>query len=248
MCNHKTSLCPLKPLAPKEKQLSMDARKEGLPLETLFSDQYPQVRRWLAPFILACSLYFLLWIPVDQPSWVSALIKCQPILCLVVFLWAVAPGGSSTWLLQGALVCSAVGDACLIWPEAFFYGTAAFSVAHLFYLGAFGLTPLQPGLLLCTTLASLTYYSFLLLHLEQGMVLPVMAYGLILNSMLWRSLVWGGSASWGAVLFTFSDGVLAWDTFVYSLPFARLVTMSTYYAAQLLLILSALRNPGLKTH
>jgi alkenylglycerophosphocholine/alkenylglycerophosphoethanolamine hydrolase len=84
--------------------------------------KYPQVRRWLAPFILACSLYFLLWIPVDQPSWVSALIKCQPILCLVVFLWAVAPGGSSTWLLQGALVCSAVGDACLIWPEAFFYG------------------------------------------------------------------------------------------------------------------------------
>lgn len=127
-------------------------------------------------------------------------------------------------------------------------GMAAFSAAHLFYLGAFGLSPLQPGLLLCTTLASLTYYSFLLLHLEQGMVLPVAAYGLVLNSMLWRSLVWGGSASWGAVLFTFSDGVLAWDTFVYSLPFARLVTMSTYYAAQLLLTLSALRTPGLKTH
>ena len=84
--------------------------------------KHPQVRRWLVPFILACFLYFLLWIPVDQPSWVSALIKCQPILCLVVFLWAVAPGGSYTWLLQGALVCSAVGDACLIWPEAFFYG------------------------------------------------------------------------------------------------------------------------------
>lgn len=84
--------------------------------------KYPQVCRWLVPFILACSLYFLLWIPVDQPSWVSALIKCQPILCLVVFLWAVAPGGSYTWLLQGALVCSSVGDACLIWPEAFLYG------------------------------------------------------------------------------------------------------------------------------
>eukprot|EP00073_Rattus_norvegicus_P043244 XP_017445235.1 PREDICTED: lysoplasmalogenase isoform X2 [Rattus norvegicus] len=85
--------------------------------------KYPQVRRWLAPFIVACSLYFLLWIPEDQPSWVSALVKCQPILCLVLFLWAVAPGGSYTWLLQGALTCSAVGDACLIWPEAFFYGT-----------------------------------------------------------------------------------------------------------------------------
>ncbi|XP_052026012.1 lysoplasmalogenase [Apodemus sylvaticus] len=226
----------------------MDAREEGLPLETLLSDQHPQVRRWLVPFILACFLYFLLWIPVDQPSWVSALIKCQPILCLVVFLWAVAPGGSYTWLLQGALVCSAVGDACLIWPEAFFYGVAAFSVAHLLYLWAFGLSPLRPRVLLCTSLASLTYYSFLLPHLKPNMVLPVSAYGLVLNSMLWRGLGWGGSAGWGAVLFVFSDCVLAWNTFVSSLPFARLVTMSTYYAAQLLLTLSALRNPGLKTH
>lgn len=127
-------------------------------------------------------------------------------------------------------------------------GMAAFSVAHLLYLWAFGLSPLQPGLLLCTTLASLTYYSFLLPHLELDMVLPVSAYGLILNSMVWRALVCGGSAGWGAVFFIFSDGVLAWDTFVYSLPFGRLVTMSTYYAAQLLLTLSALRNPGLKTH
>ncbi|XP_051018241.1 lysoplasmalogenase [Acomys russatus] len=226
----------------------MDARKEGLPLKIIFSDQHPQVRRWLVPFILACSLYFLLWIPDDQPSWVSALVKCLPILCLVVFLWAVAPGGSYSRLLQGALVCSAVGDACLIWPEAFVYGMAAFSAAHLFYLWAFGLSPLKPGLLLVTILTSLIYYSFLVPHLEPDMVLPVLAYGLILTSMLWRSLVWGGSASWGGVVFTVSDGVLAWNTFVYSFPFARLLTMTTYYVAQLLLTLSALRDPGLKTH
>lgn len=127
-------------------------------------------------------------------------------------------------------------------------GMAAFSAAHLFYLWAFGLSPLKPGLLLFTTLASLIYYSFLLPHLELNMVLPVLSYGLILNSMLWRSLVWGGSAGWGAVLFTISDGVLAWNTFVHSLPFAHIVIMSTYYAAQLLFTLSALRYPGLKTH
>ncbi|XP_041510569.1 lysoplasmalogenase [Microtus oregoni] len=226
----------------------MDARKEGLLLKTLFSDQHPQVCRWLVPFILACSFYFLLWIPEDQPSWVSALVKCLPILCLVVFLWAVTPGRSSSWLLQGALVCSAVGDACLIWPKTFLYGMAAFSAAHLFYLRAFGLSPLQPGLLLYIMLASLIYYSFLLPHLEPDMVLPVLAYGLILSSMLWRSLVRGGSAGWGGVLFTISDGVLAWNAFIRSLPFARHVIMTTYYAAQLLLILSGLRNPGLKTH
>lgn len=127
-------------------------------------------------------------------------------------------------------------------------GMAAFSAAHLFYLWAFGLSPPQPGLLLYIILASLVYYSFILPHLELEMVLPVLAYGLVLSSMLWRSLVWGGSAGWGGVLFTISDGVLAWNTFVSSLPFARLMTMSTYYAAQLLITLSALRNPGLKTH
>lgn len=127
-------------------------------------------------------------------------------------------------------------------------GMAAFSAAHLFYLWAFGLHPLKPGLLLLTILTCLIYYSFLVPHLQQDMVLPVLAYGLILTSMLWRSLVWGGSASWGGVLFTVSDGVLAWNTFVHSFPFAHLVTMITYYAAQLFLTLSALGNPGLKTH
>lgn len=149
---------------------------------------------------------------------------------------------------QGANSCLPVTRPCLTELLSFSpSGVAAFSVAHLLYLRAFGLSPLQPGVLLCTSLASLTYYSFLLPHLKPNMVLPVSAYGLVLNSMLWRGLGWGGSAGWGAVLFVFSDCVLAWNTFVYSLPFARLVIMSTYYAAQLLLTLSALRSPGLKT-
>ncbi|XP_008576185.1 PREDICTED: lysoplasmalogenase [Galeopterus variegatus] len=216
-------------------------------LSALQASQHPDVCRWLSPFILTCSVYFLLWIPEDQPSWVSALVKCLPVICLVVFLWAVPSGRGYTWLLQGALVCSAVGDACLIWPEAFLYGMAAFAVAHLLYFGAFSLSPLQPGLLLPIFLVFITYYSLLLLHLEPDMVLPVAAYGLILTAMLWRGLAKSGSARWGALLFTLSDGVLAWDTFAQTLPHARLVTMTTYYAAQLLIALSALRSSGLKT-
>lgn len=78
--------------------------------------------RWLSPFFLTCAVYFLLWIPEDQPSWVGALVKCLPILSLVVFLWTVPSGGGHHFLLQGALLCSAVGDACLIWPEGFLHG------------------------------------------------------------------------------------------------------------------------------
>lgn len=174
--------------------------------------------------------------------------KCLPILCLVVFLWAVTPGGSYPWLLQGGLVCSAVGDACLIWPGAFLYGMAAFFATHVLYVWAFGLSPLRPGVLASVIPCALVYGSFLLPHLESGMVLPVSAYGLILFSMLWRSLARGGSAAWGGTLFTISDSVLAWNAFIQPLGFARQVTMTTYYAAQLCLALSALRNPGLKTN
>lgn len=78
--------------------------------------------RWLSPFFLACAAYFLLWIPEEQPSWVSALVKCLPVLCLLLPLRAVGPGGRHSTLLQGALLCSALGDACLIWPGAFLHG------------------------------------------------------------------------------------------------------------------------------
>lgn len=224
----------------------MDAGEGGLLLNTLSS---VQVRRWLSPFIFTCSIYFLVWLPEDQPSWLSALIKCLPVLCLAVFLGAAASGGSYTRLLQVALLCSALGDVFLIWPETFLYGMAAFSVAHLLYLVAFGLSPLRPGLLLLTTPALVVFCGLLLLHVEQDMVPPVVGYMLVLSAMLWRGLARGGGAGWGAALFALSDGVLAWDIFVQSVSNARLLTMATYYAAQALIALSALRSAaGLKTN
>ncbi|XP_057567104.1 lysoplasmalogenase [Hippopotamus amphibius kiboko] len=227
-------------------QADMDSRKEGLPGKPCFSAHH--VGRWLIPFFLTCAIYFLFWSPENQPSWVGALIKCLPILHLAVFLRTVHPGGSYSLLLQGALLCSAVGDCCLVWPEAFLYGMAAFAMAHLLYIWAFGLTPLKPGLLLPVLLVSIPYHGFLLWHLPPDMVLPLTAYSLVLAAMLWRGLARGGSAGWGALLFTLSDAVLAWNTFAYPLPHAHLVIMTTYYAAQVLIGLSAFQSPRLKSN
>lgn len=60
--------------------------------------------------------------PDPQPSWPEALLKCLPVLCLVLFLGTVPSSGVCTQLLQGALLCSAMGDACLVWPETFLHG------------------------------------------------------------------------------------------------------------------------------
>ncbi|XP_032704589.1 lysoplasmalogenase isoform X2 [Lontra canadensis] len=224
----------------------MGAQEEGLPGKPCLLAQ-PCLCLRLSPFFVTCAAYFLLWIPQDQPSWVGALVKCLPVLCLAASLQGAPRGTGYRVLLQGALLCSAVGDACLIWPDAFLSGVAAFTVAHLLYLWAFGLTPLRPGLLLSIAPVSVSYYGLLLLHLPASMVPALAAYSLVLASMLWRGLASGGSVRWGALLFTLSDMVLAWDTFVRPLPLARLVVMITYYAAQLLITLSAFRSPRLKT-
>ncbi|XP_016073846.1 PREDICTED: lysoplasmalogenase isoform X2 [Miniopterus natalensis] len=225
----------------------MDARKEGLPRNPQFSAQ-PHLGS-LSPFFLTCVAYFLLWIPEDPPSWVGALVKCLPVLCLVGLLRAHSGSGRAySSLLQGALLFSALGDVFLIWPQAFLYGVLAFGMAQLLYFWAFGLRPLRPGLLLPIILASLPFYGLLLLHLPPDMVLPLTAYALILSAMLWRGLARGGSASWGALLFATSDSVLSWDTFIQPLAHGRLLVMATYYGAQFLITLSAFQSPRLKTN
>ncbi|XP_045148740.1 lysoplasmalogenase isoform X3 [Echinops telfairi] len=197
----------------------------------------------LTPFLLTCPAYFLFWIPEDPPSLLGALVKCLPVLSLAAGLQALTPPGSTATLLKWGLLCSAVGDACLIWPDAFLHGMVAFAAAHLFYLVAFGFSPLRPGLLLPIALVSGLYLCFLLLHLPPDMTLPVAAYSLMLAAVLWRGLARGGSAGLGALLFTLSDAVLAWGTFVWPLPHARLMIMTTYYAAQALIALSVLEGP-----
>lgn len=124
---------------------------------------------------------------------------------------------------------------------------AAFGLAQLLYLWAFGLTPLRPDLLLPILLVCALYFGFLLPHFPPRLVWPVLAYSTVLFSMLWRALARGGSARWGALLFLLSDTMLACNTF-HQLPHGHLLVMTTYYLAQMLIALSAFQSPRLKSH
>ncbi|XP_006901944.1 PREDICTED: lysoplasmalogenase [Elephantulus edwardii] len=222
---------------------SMDTRARDLPREPGLIAHILRVAWSLSPFLLTCAAYFWFWIPEAPPSLTGALVKCLPVLSLVLFLRVQAPRGRYTTLLQAALLCSAGGDACLIWPDGFLYGMAAFAGAHLLYVTAFGWRPPRLATLLPVGLACSLQYGLLLPHLPSDLALPVAAYGLVLATMLWRGLARGGSAGPGGLLFTLSDAVLAWDAFAWPLPHARLLVMSTYYAAQALIALSAVGGP-----
>ncbi|XP_072463715.1 lysoplasmalogenase TMEM86B isoform X2 [Notamacropus eugenii] len=198
----------------------------------------------LVPFFVSCALYFLLWLPSDKPSWTSALVKCLPILCLAFLVHTTAPTGCSSRFIQGGLLCSALGDVFLIWPNQFLFGMAAFGMAHLFYLGALGWLPTRLAHLGAVTAVSSLYFGHLQPHLPSDLSLPVAVYMAILGLMLWRALARGRTAALGGLFFSLSDSVLAWDAFVQPLPPARLIIMGTYYTAQALLALSTVETRG----
>ncbi|XP_036590481.1 lysoplasmalogenase-like [Trichosurus vulpecula] len=198
--------------------------------------------RGLVPFFASSTLYFLLWLPEDNPSCNSALAKCLPILCLALFVHESAPSGPYGLFVWLGLLCSALGDIVLTWPNLFPFGLVAFALAYLFYLMALGWHPIRQALLEPVIAIFILYFGLLYPHLPSSLSLLMFAYVVILGLMLWRALARGRSAALGGLLFSISDAVQAWDTFVQPLPSGRMIIMVTYYTAQALLALSTVED------
>ncbi|XP_037744332.1 lysoplasmalogenase [Chelonia mydas] len=200
----------------------------------------------LLPFLASCGLYFALWLP--EPSWVSAGVKSLPLLSLIFFLKAQA-WGDGAWTPSARRVCwglvfSSVGDTCLVWQQLFLPGMVAFALAHVCYIWALGLRPARPELLLLLALAWAGAYTMLWPCLRGPYVPAVGGYGALLAAMGWRALAQSPpnlAMATGSLLFMASDLVLARDHFCAPVPWARLIVMGTYYAAQGLIAAGAPR-------
>ncbi|TSK45862.1 Lysoplasmalogenase-like protein TMEM86A [Bagarius yarrelli] len=210
----------------------------------------------LVPFFKATCVYFVLWLPTSSPSWFSALIKCLPIFCLWVFLLAhgisFLEDHSSARKIFAGLIFSALGDAFLIWQEQgyFSHGLLMFAITHILYSSAFGLKPLNlPAGLVIGTISGLCY-ALLYPYLSGTMTYLVAVYIALIGFMGWRAIagvqlandLWTWtklSACLGAVLFMVSDLTIAVNKFCFPVPHSRAIIMATYYAAQMLIALSA---------
>lgn len=218
---------------------------------------------FLIPFLKMSCVYFVLWLPEDQPSITAAFVKALPILSLIWFVCLQGVTGEvhhsyNRRILIG-LVFSVIGDVCLVWQEhmlLFLLGMVCFGFAQVSYILAFGFAPFGfKELVTCFTLG-VPGMCLLIRDLPSFLFYPVFLYGIVLLFMNWRSLArfsindeipWRKIfAACGACLFLISDTFIALNKFVASVPGERTIIMVTYYAAQLCLSLSVV-NSRLRT-
>jgi alkylglycerol monooxygenase len=196
----------------------------------------------LAAVVAVGATHLLAWLAGQRA--LASVTKAIPILLLAAV--AAAAGGTYGWLVAAGLVCSAVGDVCLLSDERFVAGLASFLVGHLCYLAAFTLT--GPGLVpdwrwgIVLGMLSGGLLAVLWGPLPADFRAPVVVYVGVISAMAFAATsraatqgtppTSGVLAATGALWFLASDAILALDRFVRPLPRAHLWVMVTYYAAQ----------------
>ena len=162
--------------------------------------------------------------------------------------------------ILGGLILSGIGDALLIWHETQFVSAmAAFGLAHLAYIVAFGLET-QDCWYKPLPFVAFTFIGIYILYPGlTGILVPgVIIYISLINVMVWKAFsqvdimenVWSWTklcACVGAVLFLISDFTIGLNKFCFTVPGSRVIVMVTYYAAQCFIALSAANTDDLVT-
>ena len=215
-------------------------------------------------FIAIMVVALLDWLAVAR-GWKKIEYLAKPATMVFLFGYLMFSGGSIeaplTWFGFG-LIFSLAGDTFLMVSfyrfsnRWFLPGLAAFLLAHVSYIIGFsmplGNVPLVWGIGIAIVLA-LTSARVLRRIVSgvrekglQRMVAPVVTYGTIITLMLLAAMLtlyrvdWKTTASGlvclGAILFYFSDIILAWNKFVRPIKNGRLLNMIAYHLGQIALI------------
>jgi len=164
-------------------------------------------------------------------------------------------GERSGWLLLAALAASLAGDVFLMLRGLFIPGLASFLLAHLCYIALFKQDQRWFALrsaLAFALLLGVAMYTFLWQGgLPAALRLPVAAYVLVIALM--AAQAWGRwhespradrpaalLVALGSCSFMLSDSLLATHRFVQPLPWSQLGVLSSYYVAQVLIVVGML--------
>ena len=176
---------------------------------------------------------------------------CKPFATLMIVYWChkerLIQNNRLTKFVFLGMSLSLLGDILLMIPlDLFIFGLLAFLSAHIAYLYAFTsdtrLFQSKAGLILYLVIGGSIY---LLLWPSLNIVLKaaVGVYVIVLAGMAsqlfsrWKNFSTTGSTSGalGGLLFIISDGTLAVNKFLVTVPFSAIIILSTYWAAQYLI-------------
>jgi uncharacterized membrane protein YhhN len=148
-----------------------------------------------------------------------------------------------------ALALGLLSDVFLMLPrDMFLAGLVAALFEHVAYIAGFRTRQLDVGLLAVAAVIALVSVAVFLPPIHRalraghpGLVWPVFAYVAVFVVMVACA---GGTGSLvalaGALLFFYSDAILAWNRFVKPLPMGRIVNIVPYHVGEALLVLSLL--------
>ncbi|MFT4778951.1 MAG: putative membrane protein YhhN [Flavobacteriales bacterium] len=186
----------------------------------------------------------------------------MPLLMLLVFINRKSFLKAIYGFLVSALFFSWIGDLLLINsedPDYFVFGLGAFLVAHVLYVMAFTkamqknhellLIKKYPMIIVLLVGASGLIFKIIFPHLEE-MILPVALYTSVITAMGLAALARKEKtslSSWlfvslGALIFLFSDTLIAFNKFHEPIAWASIFIMSTYILAQGLIVVGLLKH------
>ena len=203
----------------------------------------------VALFAAAIVIAAVDWVSVARRiRWLEYVTKPGFMLALIACAAALHPASSNERVFFIiALTLGLVSDVFLMLPrDLFLAGLVAALVEHLAYISGFRARELHVGMLLeAAVIALLSVAVFLppiYRSLRSGhprLVFPVLVYVTVFVIMVASA---GGTGSWvalgGALLFFYSDAVLAWNRFVNPLLYGRVANIVPYHLGQAVLVLS----------
>ena len=206
----------------------------------------------LAAVGLVATVLFIFGHLVDD-FWLRFLAKPLPVAAMVLALVGLREHRYARTIAVGLGLCI-FGDIFLELSDTYFVpGMIAFLSGHVAYIVAFVGRTRRPAPLAALPFAAWIGWAawFLLPHLGE-LALPVIAYTLVIFTMMWRATAvattespttrWAWLAMLGALMFGTSDTLIALDKFHAPIAGVRVPIILLYWGGQALIAASALRE------
>lgn len=209
--------------------------------------------------IIVLAIALVDWIAVAK-GWKKVEYIAKPATMVALFLLLALVGrfGSLPLIFFGVgVLFSLAGDVFLMFSDRWFIpGLVSFLLAHVAYIIGFNLPlpEVSPVWALAVALVLAVSAARLLRQIVAGLSVkgqrkligPVIVYGVVITLMLLSAMLTLFRPEWkttpaalvslGAMLFFFSDTILAWNKFVNPVKNGRVLNMVTYHLGQIGLI------------